>query len=55
VVVIPSHTAVTHAFPPAAHAGRVPCGWPLTGTHVPCAPDASHASHSAAHGGLAGV
>jgi hypothetical protein len=47
----PSHAAAEQGFPgvPAEQAGRVPCGAPSTGTHVPTAPVASHASHCPVH------
>jgi hypothetical protein len=51
-VVVPSHAGAAHGFEPAGHAAREPCGCPLTGTHVPCAPVASHAWHSPVHAEL---
>lgn len=32
-----------------SHAARGPCGWPLTGLHVPSEPATSQASHCPAH------
>jgi hypothetical protein len=40
---VPSH-APPHALPSVVHFGRVPCGWPVTGKHVPSWPVVSHAS-----------
>ena len=51
VRVLPSHSAAEHGLVADAtgHAGRVPCGLPTTGVHVPALPSTSHASHSPVH------
>jgi hypothetical protein len=49
VRVLPSQTGAAHTVAPAAHGVRAPCGAPATATHAPCAPFASHASHSPVH------
>jgi hypothetical protein len=51
VRVLPSHSAAEHGFVADAtgHAGRLPCGLPATGVHVPALPSTSHASHWPVH------
>jgi hypothetical protein len=41
---VPSHAAAEQTSVPALHAGRAPCGVPVTGPHVP-SPLPSQASH----------
>src|SRR5437762_407253 len=43
LVSVPSQVAAHSAVPPT-HAGRVPCGLPVTGVHVPSLPTTSHAA-----------
>jgi hypothetical protein len=52
VAFTPSHAGAEHTFEPAGHKGRVPCGCPLTGRHVPGAPVVSHAWHCPPHAEL---
>ncbi len=51
VRVLPSHWAAWHGSVAGGtgHAGRLPCGLPTTGVHVPVLPATSHASHSPVH------
>jgi hypothetical protein len=50
VVSVPSHAIALHtSLPPLLHAARIPCGFPVTGTHLPKLPGALQASHCPSH------